>query len=218
MAFCRQVDDTVDMLILHELVERVKVANVHLHELVVRLVLDILEVRKVARVGKLIEVDNLVFRILIDKESNDMASDKARAAGNDNGSFHNFPLVFNLAFCNFAQMLTIGGFAVLGCGFKELFLANPTIDIGNFLDCANLDSLAVFDHLHEFACFDEAVHGAGIKPGETTAEQFYVEFPLFQVNTVEVRNFKLAASRRFNLFSHFNDAAIIEIKTRYTIV
>ncbi len=42
VTFCRQVDDAVDMLILHELVESVKVADVHLHELVVRLVLDIL--------------------------------------------------------------------------------------------------------------------------------------------------------------------------------
>ena len=83
MAFCREVDDTVDMLILHELVESVEVADVHLHELVVRLPFDVLEIRKVARVGKLIEVDNPVFRVLVHEQTNDMASDKACAAGND---------------------------------------------------------------------------------------------------------------------------------------
>ena len=67
MAFCRQVDDTVDMLILYELVERVKVANVHLHELVVWLVLDVLEVCEVARVGQLVQVDDFVFRVLVHK-------------------------------------------------------------------------------------------------------------------------------------------------------
>ena len=83
VAFCREVDDAVYMLILHELVERVKVADIHLHELVVRLVLDILEVREVARIGQLVQVDNLVFRILVHEQAHHMASDKASAAGND---------------------------------------------------------------------------------------------------------------------------------------
>ncbi len=83
VTFCRQVDDTVYMFVLHELVERVKVADVHLHELVVRLVLDVLQVREVARVGKLIEVDNLVFRVLVHKQANHVASNKACTAGND---------------------------------------------------------------------------------------------------------------------------------------
>ena len=83
MAFCRQVDDAIDLFVLHELVERVEVADVHLHELVVRLPFDVLEVRKVACIGQLIEVDNLVFRILVHEKANNMAPDKACTAGND---------------------------------------------------------------------------------------------------------------------------------------
>ena len=83
MAFCRQVDDSVDMFVLHELVERVEVADVHLHELVVRLVLYVLEVREVARVGKLIEVDNLVFRVLVHEQANHVAPNKAGTASNN---------------------------------------------------------------------------------------------------------------------------------------
>ena len=71
-----------------ELVEIVEIADVHFHELVVRFIFDILEICKVTRVSKLIEVDNLVFRILVDKETNDMTSDKARPASNYNGTFH----------------------------------------------------------------------------------------------------------------------------------
>ena len=78
------------MFILHQLVERIEIANVHFHELVVRLVFNILEICKVARVSQLIEIDNLVFRILIDKETNDMTSDKASPASNHNGTFHEF--------------------------------------------------------------------------------------------------------------------------------
>ena len=99
MAFCREVDDTVDMLILHELVERVKVADVHLHELVVRLAFDVLQVREVARIGKLIEVDNLVFRILVHEQANDMAANKACTAGNDD-ILHNYPFDEDFLFRN----------------------------------------------------------------------------------------------------------------------
>ena len=88
VAFGGQVNDAVDFFVLHELVESVKVADIHLHELVVRLVFDVLEVCKVARISQLVEVDNLVFRILIHKEANHVASDKACAAGDNDGSFH----------------------------------------------------------------------------------------------------------------------------------
>ena len=95
MAFCRQVDDAVDLLVLHELVERVEVADVHLHELVVRLALDVLEVREVARVGQLVEIDNVVLGVLVHEQANDMASDKARAAGDDDILHKESPCAFN---------------------------------------------------------------------------------------------------------------------------
>ena len=92
VAFGCEVDNAVDLFVLHELVERVEVAYVHLHELVVRLPFDVLEVRKVACIGQLIEVDNLVFRILVHEKANNMAPDKACTAGNDNCFFHVFPI------------------------------------------------------------------------------------------------------------------------------
>ena len=82
VTFGSQMDDTVNLFVLHEFVERIEVANVHLHELVVRLAFDVLQVREVARIGKLVEVDNLVFGILVHEKANHMAPDKARTAGN----------------------------------------------------------------------------------------------------------------------------------------
>ena len=77
------MNDAVNLFILHKLVERVKIANIHLHELVVRLVLDVLEVCEVARIGKLIEVDNLVFWVFVHEQANYMAPDKTCTAGDD---------------------------------------------------------------------------------------------------------------------------------------
>jgi len=90
MAFGCKMDDAIDLFVLHELVERIKIANVHLYELVVRFFFDVLEICKVARVSQLIEIDNLVFRVLVDKKTNDMTSDKARPACNYYGTFHEF--------------------------------------------------------------------------------------------------------------------------------
>ena len=42
MALSSEVDDAVDLLVLHQLVESIEIADVHLHKLVVRLVLYIL--------------------------------------------------------------------------------------------------------------------------------------------------------------------------------
>ena len=67
VTFRRKVNNAVNLFVLHEFVERIEVANVHLHELVVRLVLDVLEVREVSRVGEFVKIDNLVLGILVHK-------------------------------------------------------------------------------------------------------------------------------------------------------
>ena len=84
MAFGSKVDDSIDLFVLHELVESIEIADIHLYKLVVRLVFDVLEVCKIARVSELIEVDNLVFGILVHEKANHMAPDKARTAGDNN--------------------------------------------------------------------------------------------------------------------------------------
>ena len=90
VAFGGQVNDAVDFFVLHKLIKGVKIADIHLYELVVRLVFDVLEVCKVTRISELIEVDNLVFRILIHKQTDHVATNEACAASNNDGSFHIF--------------------------------------------------------------------------------------------------------------------------------
>ncbi len=87
MALGGEVDDAVDVLFLHQLVDAIEITDVHLDELIVGLVLDVLEVGEVAGIGQLVEVDDLVFRVFVDEKSNDMAADEACATSDDDVSF-----------------------------------------------------------------------------------------------------------------------------------
>ena len=87
MTLCCQMNYAIDMLLLHQFVERLEVADVHLHEFVVRLVLDVLEVGEVAGVSQFVEIDDVVFGILVHEQSYHMTSNKSGTAG-DNDCLH----------------------------------------------------------------------------------------------------------------------------------
>ena len=82
-----KVDNALYLVLLHEGVEGVEVADVHLDKRIVGLVLDVLEVGEVARVGEFVETDDMVVGILVDEKSNDVAADKTGTTGDDDG-FH----------------------------------------------------------------------------------------------------------------------------------
>ena len=94
MTLGSKVDDTVHLLLLHQLIEGVEVADVHLHKLVVGLILDVLQIGKVAGIGQLVEVDDVILGILVHKQAHHVASYKACATGNDNSSFHIYIYLF----------------------------------------------------------------------------------------------------------------------------
>ena len=89
MALCRQMDDAGDVLLLHEGVDGVKIADVCAYKTVVGLVLDVLEVSEVACVGQFVHIDDPVVRVFVDEEPYDMASDKSGSAGDDDGLHYN---------------------------------------------------------------------------------------------------------------------------------
>ena len=72
MALGSKVNNAVNLLALHQIVEGLEVADIHLHKLIVWLRLYILEVCEVTRVGELIEIDNIVLRVLIYKQAHHM--------------------------------------------------------------------------------------------------------------------------------------------------
>ena len=80
MRFSCKVDDTIDVFVLHQLIERIEVADIHLHELVIWLILDVLEVGEIASISKLIKVYDVVFWVFVYKESYNMGADEAGLA------------------------------------------------------------------------------------------------------------------------------------------
>ena len=86
MRFGGEMDDAVHTVAPERLENRLEVADVRLEERVVRPVLDVVEVRQVSGIGEIINVDNVIIRIFVHKQSDDVASDETCAACDDNRS------------------------------------------------------------------------------------------------------------------------------------
>ena len=84
MAFCRQMDDAVHIIFLHQFQHGIKITDICLDEGIVGLALNVLEVGQVARIGQLVNVDDVILWVFIHEKANDMRADEACTAGNDN--------------------------------------------------------------------------------------------------------------------------------------
>lgn len=87
MALCSQVNDTVHVIQLHQLLHLLVVADVRLYEHIVRQVLNVLQVRQVTRIRQLVQVDDTVFRILVYEQAHHVAANKSGTAGNQYVTF-----------------------------------------------------------------------------------------------------------------------------------
>ena len=83
MTFCGQVDDAVNFLILHQLIESLKVTDVHLDELVVGLIFNIFEVSQITGIGQFVQVNDFVIGILVYKQSYNVRADEAGTISDD---------------------------------------------------------------------------------------------------------------------------------------
>lgn len=72
VALCSKVDNAVNLVLLHEFENHLEVADVALNECVILLVLDILQVGKIASICKFVKVYYVILWILVDKKSNNM--------------------------------------------------------------------------------------------------------------------------------------------------
>ena len=83
MAFCREVDDSVDLILAHDGADRVNVTDVCLDESIIRTILYVMEIGEVSGVGELVQIDDMVVRIFIDEKTDHMTAYEAGTAGND---------------------------------------------------------------------------------------------------------------------------------------
>ena len=82
------MDDTVNVLFLDQCRYCFKVAYIHLHEPIVRSVLYVAEIGKVAGVCEFVNIYDAVIWVFVDKESYYVAADEAGAPCYDYVSFH----------------------------------------------------------------------------------------------------------------------------------
>ena len=93
MALGSKVYYAVDVVVGHQLLYRFIVADVRLHEHVVLLILNVLQVCQVAGVSQLVEVDNPVLRVLVDEQAHYVRADEAGSA-----RYHYVTLEFHFCF------------------------------------------------------------------------------------------------------------------------
>jgi len=95
MTFGGKVDDAANVILGEQAIDKLLIADIALHEGVVGHAFALSHVGKVARIGKLIEVDDMIFRILLAEVRNEIRSDEPGPASNEYG-FHRDVLSHNL--------------------------------------------------------------------------------------------------------------------------
>ena len=77
------MDDTIDGILRDEGTHALVVTDIRFDEGIVGEACDILKGLQVARIGELIQADDVVLWILIGQKSDDMRADEASAAGDE---------------------------------------------------------------------------------------------------------------------------------------
>ena len=88
VGLCRKVDYAINFFIFHKLEDGFEVADVEFYELVVRFILYILKICKIAGISKLIDIYYTIMRVLVYQQSYYMTAYEAGSAGYEDGSVH----------------------------------------------------------------------------------------------------------------------------------
>ena len=99
MTLGSQMDDTINLFILHQFIECIKVADIHLHELIVWCILNILEISQITCIGQFIQIDDMIFWILVHEKAHHMTSNEACTTGNDNVLHTHYVICFYSLVC-----------------------------------------------------------------------------------------------------------------------
>ena len=80
--------DAVHPLLFQKGGNAAEIADVHLHETIVRPVRDIIKVGEIPGVCQFVDIDNPAIRILADKKPDHVRADEACPAGYEDGTSH----------------------------------------------------------------------------------------------------------------------------------
>ncbi len=81
VALCRKVDDAVDPVVADDAAHLIEIGDVSLNERVVRSALNILKIGKVAGVCKLVKIYDMIVRVFVDKQPDNVRSDESGTTG-----------------------------------------------------------------------------------------------------------------------------------------
>ena len=88
-----QMDNAVDLVLLHQRQDGIEIANIGFDKHIVGFVFDVFQVGQVAGIGQLIEIYNVIIGILVDKKAHYMRANETGTAGNDDISFKGIHLL-----------------------------------------------------------------------------------------------------------------------------
>lgn len=101
--------------------------------------------------------------------------------------------------------------------FHQFNLADPSIQICNFLQAGNLTMLMLLHSLYKIGCIHQTLMCTCVQPGKALSQQFHIQRTLFQINTIQIGNLQFTTSRRFQVLRKLNHTVIIEVQTSYTV-
>ena len=116
----RKMDYSVDLVVCHNLQHLLEVAYVCLDEDIVWAILYILEIREVAGIGELVDVDYAVVGIVLHEQSHDVAADESRTSG-----YHYIPFEIHMSYF-LIRLIRYWPywFFIIGCASSSSFCAS----------------------------------------------------------------------------------------------
>src|SRR5271165_5335451 len=118
------------------------------------------------------------------------------------------------------QVLEIAAIVILKRLGEQLDLrgGNDSHSVSNLLDTGNLEALPGFDGLDVVRGLDQRLHSAGVKPGESSAEDFNPELLALEINPIDIGDLQFTAGRGSHCSGDIKDLIIIEVQPGYRVV
>ena len=104
------------------------------------------------------------------------------------------------------------------CDFAHTFFGYPSVAVGDAFEAGDFETLALLDDFDESGCFGEGVVGAGVEPGEATAEGLDFEFFVAQEPLVDCGNLQFATCGWFDGLGYVHHFVGVEVEADYGIV
>ncbi len=114
---------------------------------------------------------------------------------------------------NHSQIIAVLAFRQLVDNFGQIRLRDEAHAQRDLLETGNLESLPMFDGGNVVTRFQQAGLGAGVEPGHAAAEQFHVQRFLFEVEQIEICDFKFAACRWTQAPAKIDNLLVVNIET-----